>query len=338
MDEKYNVAINPGGISNRLKCLVSLWRIGDLTNRKLLFYWPRDSICGANFKDLFENDFKEINREELYNFNKKDYRFYDPNDISLENLSKKYLISDTWRWAFLRGEKMTEHLPSKESIQDYPIYISETTPHQDYGGIDFAFQEVDPEVRKGILKYLKKIKPVKEVREKVSEFEEENDIKNCVGIHMRRGDFLDGKDKLGLISDDEGFISRMKELIKINPDEKFFLCTDSEETQQKFKELFGDKIITFPKTNFDRLGVIFTQEGLIDLLILSKTKRILGTYGSTFTEMAWWLGDCKPEVEIIINKENLKTYLKNFKKMNKSFLGKTKRSFAILLGKAPKFR
>jgi len=337
MEGKYTVAINLGGISNRLKCLVSLWRIAELTNRESLIYWPRNSVCGANFKDLFENNFQEISKEKLYGLKKKEYRFHCPSDINIENSLKKYLISDTWRWAFLKGEEITRYLP-KDKIKNYPVYASATAHFQNYEGIDFNFQNINPKVKEEILKYLKKIKPIKKIRNKVAEFERKNNIKDCVGVHMRRGDFLNGKDKLGLISDDEGFISKIRELIKVNPEERFFLCTDSEETQQKFKKLFGDRIITFTKTNFDRLGVIFTQEGLVDLLILSKTKRILGTYGSTFTEMAWWLGDCKPIMDIMINEKNLETYLKNFRKMNKSFLRKIKRVVAILIRRAPKFR
>lgn len=337
MNEKYTVAINPGGISNRLKCLVSMWRIGNLTNREFLLCWPRNFVCGADFNDLFENNFQRISKEKLDSLKKEEYNFHDPNDISIIDSREKYLISDTWRWAFLKGENVTKYLP-KEKDKNYPIYKSTTTPFQDYEGIDFVFHDISYEVKNEILKNLKKIKPIKKIRNKISEFERKNDIKNCVGIHIRRGDYLKGKDKLGFVSEDKSFIDRINELIKINPKENFFLCTDSEETQQKFKKLFGEKIITFTKTNFDRNGIIFTQEGLIDLLILSKTKRILGTYGSTYTEMAWWIGECKPIMEIIINRENLKAYLKNFKSMNESLFTRFKKIIGIILGKAPKFR
>jgi len=337
MDDKYVVAINLGGISNRLKCLVSLWRIGVLTKRKLLIYWPRNSVCGANFSDLFENNFQEISREKLFRLKKKEYKFHDPNDISIENPQKKYLVSDTWRWAFLREEKITK-LIARDKIENYPIYESRTAPTQDYKGIDFAFNKINPNIKKEIWRYLKKIKPIEKIREKVSEFEEKNSIRDCIGVHIRQGDYLAGKDRLGFVSREEEFINRINELIEVNPKERFFLCTDSEEVQERFKELFKERVVIFSKTNFDREGVVFTQEGLIDLLLLSKTKRILGTYGSTFTEMAWWLGNCKPKIEIMIDKENLDAYLKNFKKRGRGAYERTKRLIAILTGRAPKFR
>lgn len=39
-------------------------------------------------------------------------------------------------------------------------------------------------------------------------------------------------------------------------------------------------------------------DGFIDCLLLSKCNTIIGTWGSTFTEVAWWLGRCKSNVII----------------------------------------
>ena len=32
---------------------------------------------------------------------------------------------------------------------------------------------------------------------------------------------------------------------------------------------------------------------------LSKTPKMIATYGSTFCECAWWLGECRQEVTVI---------------------------------------
>ena len=34
------------------------------------------------------------------------------------------------------------------------------------------------------------------------------------------------------------------------------------------------------------------------MMILSRCDTIVGTYASTFTEVAWWFGECKPNVII----------------------------------------
>jgi len=37
---------------------------------------------------------------------------------------------------------------------------------------------------------------------------------------------------------------------------------------------------------------------LIDMLLLSRTKRLFASYLSTFSETAWWLGGTTAEVEV----------------------------------------
>lgn len=39
-------------------------------------------------------------------------------------------------------------------------------------------------------------------------------------------------------------------------------------------------------------------DGFIDCLLLSKCETIIGTWASTFSEVAWWLGRCKSTVII----------------------------------------
>ena len=39
-------------------------------------------------------------------------------------------------------------------------------------------------------------------------------------------------------------------------------------------------------------------DGFIDNLLLSKCSIIIGTWGSTFSEIAWWFGKCKSKVVI----------------------------------------
>jgi len=163
------------------------------------------------------------------------------------------------------------------------------------------------------------------IRQIVDKRSIEFDIGNLVGVHVRRDDFMTGKEKLGEVSSDNKFFEKMNEILSSNPNKKFFLCTDCQETEDKFKEEFGDKIIVYPKKNRDRTTKLNTQQGLIDLLLLSKTKHIIGTYRSTFNEMAWWLGECKAKVDIIIDEDKNKAYEKNQKKFDKSISLKLKR-------------
>ena len=88
------------------------------------------------------------------------------------------------------------------------------------------------------------------------------------------------------------------EILDEMPDKKFFVATDSKGGLKLMIARYGkDRIIarTQPRS--------FTVEGnvasLIDLLLLSKNDTIVGSFHSTFTEMAWWFGGCKSKVILV---------------------------------------
>jgi len=69
----------------------------------------------------------------------------------------------------------------------------------------------------------------------------------------------------------------------------FFLATDSPEEEQDMKKLFGDRIITFAK-KLDRNNPEAIQDALVDLLCLSKTRKIIGSFYSSFSDIAADIG------------------------------------------------
>lgn len=316
MSEKNKLIIsaNLGGISNRIKCLISMQRLGEEYNRELLVYWPLNHTCGAKFSDLFENKIKEIKKEQLREIEKKKIKVFGEKFVIIKDINEKYLLSETWRF-----------LLKPEETLNYPYLEKE--------GIDLKFSQISEKITHDILMYLKKLKPLKNIEKEVNNFQRKHNITNCVGVHIRRGDFADRKTSPGKVSSDEKFIERMNELIKENYKTKFFLCTDSKEVEEKLERTFPKKIIKFPKTSFTRTEVRATQEGLIDLLLLSKTKHILGTYRSTFSEMAWWFGECKAKVEIIKDIKMEEDYFKNVKKEKRKIIPKIKRFILRLMGR-----
>jgi hypothetical protein len=316
--EKYIIAANPGGISNRIKCLVSIWRIGKIFEREPILYWPKNPTCGCNFKDLFQNKFKEISRKDIVKIlRKNEFKLQKGEDNLIIDTSKEFFITETSRFVVFENE-----IPDK---------FAKEIPARKGQSIDHEFDRIPLSLRKEILRYLKKLKPLKKLQKRIDEFNSKNRIEECVGIHIRRGDFVNQKKSIGSFSSDKKFIKKMREILRKNPKIKFFLCTDSLETENNFKKLFGKKIINFQKTNFDRASVDFIQEGLIDLILLSKTKHILGTYGSTYTEMAWWLGGCKTKVETMVTSDEKKQILKMIKKSRRNPIDFLKRTIYKLI-------
>ena len=317
---KKTIAINLGGISNRVKCLISMWRLADLYGRKLILYWPKNHTCGAEFKDLFENDFQEINKKQLENISGKYLQIFGEDSLTIKDSSKKYLVSGTWRFLLTPKElEKNSFLKEKRNFEEKSI--------------NFNFLNIPEEIKKEILNYLKKLRILKSLQKEIDNFQEKYNLKEMIGVHIRRGDFSDRPTSPGKVSSDKKFIEKMKELIKKNPKTKFFLCTDSKEIEKIIEKEFPNRIFKYPKTSFVRTDVRATQEGLIDLLLLSKTKHILGTYRSTFTEMAWWFGKCKPKMEIIIDPKKQKEYFENVEKSKKEIIPKIKKIILKLIGR-----
>lgn len=127
-------------------------------------------------------------------------------------------------------------------------------------------------------------KPVKSIREKIE------DItgmlgENYIGVHIRRTD----NDMSIQHSPDTLFIKAMDDAIRSNPNVKFYLATDCEETKAKFRKLYGDRLI-FNRSEADRGSTSGIIDAVTELYILSKAESIIGSYYSSFSETAAKLG------------------------------------------------
>jgi hypothetical protein len=137
------------------------------------------------------------------------------------------------------------------------------------------------------INYFKLDGKINETVNKVTE-----NFKNTIGIHIRRSDHEESIKK----SKTSDFINMMNRFIAEDEQVSFFLATDDGETKNNLKKQFGARIITNDVKNYDRNQKDAIQSALIDLYCLSKTKKIIGSYHSTFSQMAAIIG----EIECVI--------------------------------------
>lgn len=109
-----------------------------------------------------------------------------------------------------------------------------------------------------------------------------------IGVHIRRTDNVNAI----RFSPTHAFVGAMKDCVKADPDVRFFLSTDSVETEHKLKAIFGGRLITRQRT-ISRNTIDGMRDAIVDLFILSRTSRILGSYYSTFSETAASIGSIK---------------------------------------------
>jgi hypothetical protein len=106
--------------------------------------------------------------------------------------------------------------------------------------------------------------------------------KSTIGVHLRKAfggsiekstSFLDGS---------------------VDGYDKIFFCTDTPEFADYMKKRYGKKVVMFDQKNKNR-SVQGMQEALVDFVLLSKCKKIVGTKDSSFSEMSWMLSSMDTE-------------------------------------------
>ena len=93
----------------------------------------------------------------------------------------------------------------------------------------------------------------------------------------------------------EKIYSLMKNHINTNPNVNFFIAVDDFKYKKIISERFNNVLFYEPISGLSNI-----QNDFVDLLLLGKTKEILGIHGSTFTMWAWRLRDIHVSKKITV--------------------------------------
>lgn len=105
---------------------------------------------------------------------------------------------------------------------------------------------------------------------------------NCVGVHIRRTD----NEKSIESSRTRDFVDRMRREVEADPDAGFFLATDSPEEEQALKAEFPGRILTYEKRSLARSSEQGIVDAYVDYLCLTRTRKIYGSFYSSFSRCA----------------------------------------------------
>jgi hypothetical protein len=98
-------------------------------------------------------------------------------------------------------------------------------------------------------------------------------------IHVRRTDHTEVAKKHNSYTSDEEFIDFIKK-----SEDKVYVATDNNKTQNKFINMFPDKIISSKQlNNSDNLRKTTLEDAIIDLFICSRSKLFMGSGFSSFS-------------------------------------------------------
>jgi hypothetical protein len=293
----YIEAIN--GLCNRLRSFASAAVIACAINRDLILIWESSHHCEAFFKDLF--DTKPFDKLPI-NFTILNEK---PNDVRIKKyiLTNDQIIPTTFFSKYLDGPSNglpSDFLPSK--LLDIPSYFPRYRKDvkELYEAEDIYLITADVIINKYTnwskeSNFLRKyIKPEKSLLSKIDTFKA---IRNNIGVHIRMGqkasyDDTDGWDESAKKSWEKwrkhshmsNFVRKMKEILNSDPSQRFYLAADNQYIYDELLKHF-DCIDFFRRDLFDR-SVNQIKTAVIDLFLLSKTKQLLGSNWSTFTEIA----------------------------------------------------
>jgi len=269
---KYVVSVCEMGLGNRLKCLISSMRFADKYSKTLILYWPTNYDYNCKFSDLFENEMIEISSDELQKIRDE------------KNTKGVYKVLKTWRLEPLLEDRL-------------PYNFAKAYPSETGKNIDFEYDRIPVSLRNKYLACVNKLIPQKYINEKVENFSKIFD-KNTISLGVRtwRMSTDDSEARKQIFNIDKVYsnINKLKDSV-------FFVACDSPGVLQKLINKYGKRILFYPKITFpgDTRSKEGIQDAFVDLLLLSKNKRLIASNSSTFHEMAWWLGGCIAKVDII---------------------------------------
>ena len=218
-----------------------------------------------------KNDRFNCNFEDLF-----ENKLIDASTInSLHQGSKKIKYVNTWRLLFSLDK----------------IHSTNNKITNDFLGDEY--ETVSLENRNKFLPYFNLLQPTHYIENEVNSFAK-NFNENTISMALRTWEQTESRQHLFKLD-------RVKAIIDANPNSTFFISCDSETTLNEIKNSYGKRILHYPSRTVtgDRNSTEGIQDALIDVLLLSKNTKLKASRLSTFSEAAWWFGQCKADVQII---------------------------------------
>ena len=270
MSQRYLYAAGTSGLGDRLLSYAGCWRIAQATARQPRLYWEVNDRCGCEFSRLFENPLPLVAEADLVRLVQTHYsvKFYNA-------------------WLDRPAPRYTHVAADGDPSHDIIVVKSWNYPALDN-------DQDGPILRKELRTHLMALRPLPGIAAEVKAF---NLPEGTIGVHIRRGDDV----QRFIASREEDFQTMMEVLLERRPDCRFFLATDVEDVERRFRGRFGSRILVRVKRGGGRVTEQGMADSLVDMLLLSQTRAILGNQHSAFTRSAALWGDCPL---VIANAEN----------------------------------
>lgn len=265
-----------GGLANRMRAILSARQLAKDTGRSLQVIWYLDKGCNIEINRLFDTtafDF-DVHMPSAGEYRLK-YELPRKKNCYISALYQRRMLS------FLENSNdlISQESSLKEivSSSSKDVYVAAGTEFYDFdhelfkwGGVFVPSAEIVAELGGDML----------------------FDGKKTIGVHIRR------TDNVASISNSptEAFINKMNDFLAEDGELRFFLATDDQLTKNAIVDCFGKERIITNGRKATRSTADGMKDAWCDMIRLSQTKLILGSYYSSFSEVASYLGGVRLEI------------------------------------------
>ncbi|MCR4919944.1 MAG: hypothetical protein K5928_09085 [Prevotella sp.] len=279
-----------GGLGNRMKAMAAAWRLAHDIGATLHVVWFQDWGLGCRFDQLFC-------LSEPWNGCLREATFVDKllrDRPRRHNLFVPQLYQRLHYDRCIGEEEATQMMYSGQDFaavcRDKRVWLSS---HVYFLGQDIPDDSFDlflpiPKLQAEIERRWQHISCGPSDAPDRASAARSSSSPNVVGVHIRR------TDNQRSISDSPTalFVERMRQ----EPDDTvFYIATDSEEEKRELRQLFGSRLHCAER-QAERGTLQGMEDALVEMYLLSRTRRILGSAASTYSMTAAAIGRTPLEI------------------------------------------
>ena len=238
-----------GGLCNRMRAINSAYLLAKERGDQLIVIWMINHELGCPFEELFQ----------------------DTRKLKVINIRSKWNVRKVLY-------QLTSHFVDNETIRSHKgdglldAAFRESLPHRVYIATEEHFYPCHD--------YHLFIRTA-EIAQRIDAMKQQLGT-NAVGVHIRR---TDNKPAMAKSSTD-AFIHAMEREIAASPDTRFYLATDDLSEEETLRNRFPGKIISNETRDLSRDSIAGIKDAMLDLFSLAATDKIIGSYFSSFTDIA----------------------------------------------------
>jgi len=249
------------GLCNRMRAMASGVYIANKLNSSITIYWKKSHECFADFTELFLPIDGQNIKVRPYPWNGFYLAVDRKKNFYIPGIIRRFIFDDQ-----IIGKKECLDERFFEKFRDGKIFMTSCYSLTRYYSLTELFV------------------PVPELSDRINQMKQ-CFSENVIGIHIRRGDNIHSIRK----NDVDDYFSFMDSEIATEPETRFYLATDSVEVKKEMTNRYGDRML-YHDAVLERDSVQGMKDAVVDLWCLGLTKRIIGSYYSSYSEIAAEMG------------------------------------------------